>query len=175
MPPWNKTFATVGHVIYPPLNVILGTLWILEMERAGKKLVELPSLRSVALKYQNWWQFKSQKYWEDSYGKKLLVVFKIHFHFTGLQAENITITNRSFSQFKAMEVGVGGGYNWNSCSVARLTVQVCGGSWLFTGLEYTKNTLLHGIDVTLVRMKYGGKSPSRPYKKKNIVGRRGEG
>ena len=26
----------MGHVTYPPLNVILGTLWILEMERAGK-------------------------------------------------------------------------------------------------------------------------------------------
>ena len=58
----NRPFATMGHVTYPPLNVILGTLWILEMERAGKKLVELPSLRSVALKCKIWWQFKSQKY-----------------------------------------------------------------------------------------------------------------
>ena len=32
------------------------------MERAGKNKYKMPCLRSVALKYQNWWQFKPQKY-----------------------------------------------------------------------------------------------------------------
>ena len=34
----NRPFATMGHVTYPPLNLILGTLWILEMEEAGKNV-----------------------------------------------------------------------------------------------------------------------------------------
>ena len=32
----NRPFATMGHVTYPPLHLIHGTLWILEMERVGK-------------------------------------------------------------------------------------------------------------------------------------------
>ena len=59
--PYNRPFATMGHVTYPSLHLILGTLWILEMERAGKN-VEQPSLRSVALKCKIWRQFKSRKY-----------------------------------------------------------------------------------------------------------------
>ena len=46
-------FATMSYVTYPPLNLTLGTLWILEMGKAGKHTVaiELPSLRPVALKW----------------------------------------------------------------------------------------------------------------------------
>ena len=44
---------------------------MLEMERA-KKYVGLPRLRSVALKYNFWWQFEAQKYQEDLYGKSCL-------------------------------------------------------------------------------------------------------
>ena len=32
----------------------------------------MPSLRSVALEYNIWWQFKYRKWQEDLYGKKLL-------------------------------------------------------------------------------------------------------
>ena len=45
----------------PSLNIIVGTLGILERERAGNSQVDLPSLRSVhvALKYKIWWHFKN--------------------------------------------------------------------------------------------------------------------
>ena len=62
--------ATMGHVTYPPLNLILGTLWT-RNEKSRKKISRTATFEvCVAFKYNIWWQFKSQKWY--LYGKKLL-------------------------------------------------------------------------------------------------------
>ena len=58
----NRPFATIGLMTYPSLNLTLRTLPNTRNRKSRKKEVDLPSLRSVALKYKVWWQFKSQKY-----------------------------------------------------------------------------------------------------------------
>ena len=68
----KTAFFNIRSHDLPTLKFILGTLWILRKWKEQERYVELPSLRSVALKYKIWWQFKSQKYWEDLYGKRLL-------------------------------------------------------------------------------------------------------